>query len=136
MANDSQQLETAPKTTQNQPMDNQAEASGSTDQHGPKAAVEQQKTGEKNHLARILSMKVPVIVRIAQKKISLNEVLKFQLGSVIQFDQDAYEQIDLMVNNSIIGLGQAVKLGENFGLKITQIAEVTETIKSLGGKTK
>ena len=117
-------------------MDNQAEASGSTDQHGPKAAVEQQKTGEKNHLARILSMKVPVIVRIAQKKISLNEVLKFQLGSVIQFDQDAYEQIDLMVNNSIIGLGQAVKLGENFGLKITQIAEVTETIKSLGGKTK
>jgi len=39
-----------------------------------------------------------------------------------------------MVNNSTIGLGQAVKIGENFGLKITQIGPVEETIKSLGIK--
>jgi flagellar motor switch protein FliN/FliY len=93
----------------------------------------QQNPGQEN-LDRILSMKVPVIVRIARKRISVGEVLKFNTGSVIQFEQDAEQHIDLMVNNAIIGLGQAVKLGENFGLKITEIADVADTIKSLGGQ--
>ena len=83
-------------------------------------------------LNRILSMRVPVIVKLAEKPMTLSTVLKFNLGSVISFDKDAYQLVDLMVNNSTIGLGQTVKIGENFGLRITQIGQVEETIKSLG----
>ena len=89
-----------------------------------------QKTSH-SHLARILNMKVPVIIKIAQKKMHVRDILKLNLGTVIQFEQDAYQYVDLMVNNSIIGLGQTVKVGENFGLKISQIGDITETIKSL-----
>ena len=63
---------------------------------------------------------------------TVEDVLKISLGSIITFDKDAYQHIDLMVNNSVIGLGQPVKKGENFGLRITQIGEITDTIKSLG----
>jgi len=84
------------------------------------------------NLDRILSMKVPIIVRIAKKKMKVGEVMKLNIGTVIQFDQDAYQYIDLMVNNETIGLGQPVKIGENFGLKITQLGDITDTIKSLG----
>ncbi|MBN2375875.1 MAG: FliM/FliN family flagellar motor switch protein [Sedimentisphaerales bacterium] len=84
------------------------------------------------HLERILNMKVPVIIKIAQKKMHLRDILKLNLGTVIQFEQDAYRYVDLMVNNSTIGLGQTVKVGENFGLKISQIGDITDTIKSLG----
>ncbi|MBN1765416.1 MAG: FliM/FliN family flagellar motor switch protein [Sedimentisphaerales bacterium] len=85
-----------------------------------------------NQLKRILFMKVPVIVKIVQKTMTMQNILKLNIGSVIQFDKDAYELIDLMVNNSTIGLGQPVKIGEKFGIKITNIGEVTDTIKSLG----
>jgi len=85
------------------------------------------------HLERILSMKVPVIVKITEKSMTMERILKLNLGSMIQFDKDAYQHIDLMVNNSTIGLGQPIKIGENFGLKITQIKDIRETIKSLGG---
>jgi len=85
------------------------------------------------HLERILSMKVPVIVKITEKSMKMERILKLNLGSMIQFDKDAYQHIDLMVNNSTIGLGQPIKIGENFGLKITQIGDIRETIKSLGG---
>jgi flagellar motor switch/type III secretory pathway protein FliN len=84
------------------------------------------------HLNRILNMKVPIIVQIAKKKMKVGEVMKLNIGTVIQFDQDAYQYIDLMVNNEVIGLGQPVKLGEKFGLKITQLSDITHTIKSLG----
>ena len=84
------------------------------------------------HLGRILSMKVPLIVKIAQKKMTTVEILKLNLGSVIQFEQNAAQQIDLMVNNTTIGLGQTVKIGEKFGLKISQIGDLATTIKALG----
>ena len=79
-------------------------------------------------------MKVPIIVKIAEKRMRIGKVLKLHLGSVLQFDQDADQRVELMVNNSTIGLGLPVKIGENFGLRITQIGDITETIKSLGGK--
>jgi len=86
-------------------------------------------------VSRILSMKVPVIVKIAQKKMTVSEILKLRLGSVIQFDKDPYQNIDLMVNNSVIGAGQPIKVNETFGLKIVQIGALTDTIKSLGGNS-
>ena len=86
-----------------------------------------------NNLQHLLSMKVPVIVKVAQKKMTIESILKLNLGTVIQFDKDAYQLIDLMVNNSTIGLGQPVKVGENFGLRITQIGDLSDTIRSLGG---
>ena len=87
---------------------------------------------QQRSLKSILSMKVPVIVKIVEKKMPLASILKFNLGSMISFDKDSYQHIDLMVNNSTIGLGQPIKIGENFGLKITQIGDITDTIKSLG----
>ena len=83
-------------------------------------------------LDRILQMRVPVIVKISEKLVPLGDILKINLGSVIQFEKDPYHPIDLMVNNSTIGLGQPIKVGENFGIKISQIGKLEDTIRSLG----
>ena len=37
-----------------------------------------------------------------------------------------------MVNNKTIALGETVKVGENFGIKVSQIGDVRQVIKSLG----
>ncbi len=84
-------------------------------------------------LEQLLSMPVPVIVKLAQKKMTLSRVLQLKVGSVVQFDKDAYQHVDLMVNNHTIGLGQPVKIGEHFGLRIIEIGQVEKVIKSLGG---
>jgi len=85
-------------------------------------------------LGRILAMNIPVIVKITEKRMTVGSILKFKIGNMISFDKDAYQHVDLMVNNCTIGLGQTVKIGEKFGLKITQIGDITHTIKSLGGQ--
>ena len=84
-------------------------------------------------LAGILVMAVPVIVKIAEKKMSMAEVLKLNVGSIITFNKDAYDSIELMVNNRTIALGQPVKIGENFGLRVVEIFGPAETINVLGG---
>ncbi len=94
--------------------------------------AEQNQKDDLANLDQILKVRVPLIVKVAQKRMNVNNVLKFSLGSIIQFNKDAYQQIDLMVNNHTIGLGQPIKIGENFGLRITQIGDIGDTIRSLG----
>jgi len=115
--------------------DNTADSTITAPDASQSTLSEQDNTSPANNrserLESILSIKVPIIVKIAQKKLRMTEILKFNLGNVIHFDQDAYQHVDLMVNNTTIGLGQPVKIGENFGLKIVQIGDINDTIKAL-----
>src|SRR6266550_3608061 len=83
-------------------------------------------------LRRILSLEVPVIVKLAERKLTLGEVMRLGAGAIIEFSKSSDEPLELLVNNKPIGVGDAVKVGENFGLKITQIGDVREIIRSLG----
>ena len=40
------------------------------------------------------------------------------------------------LNNKPIGVGEAVKVGENFGLRITQIGDIKQIIQSLGSENR
>jgi flagellar motor switch protein FliN len=85
-----------------------------------------------NELRRILHMHVPVIVKLAERKLTLAEVMRLGPGAIIEFIKSNDEPLELLINNKAIGLGDAVKVGENFGLKISQIGDVKEVIRSLG----
>ena len=84
-------------------------------------------------LGRILQLKVPLIVKLAQRRIPLNEVMRLGNGSIVEFFKSSEEPLELLVNNKSIGFGEAVKVGENFGLRITQIGDSKQIISALGG---
>ena len=83
-------------------------------------------------LRRILRLEVPVIVKLAERKLSLSEVLRLGNGAIIEFLKSSDEPLELLINNKVIGVGETVKVGENFGLRITQIGDVKQIIQSLG----
>ncbi len=84
-------------------------------------------------LKRVLKLEVPVIVKLAERKLTLGEVMRFGAGAIIEFVKSSDEPLELMVNNRTIGLGETVKVGENFGLKISQIGDMKSIIRTLGG---
>ena len=83
-------------------------------------------------LQRILHLSVPVIVKLAERKLSLSEVLRLGNGAIIEFFKSSDEPLELLINNKSIALGETVKVGENFGLRITQVGDVRAVIRSLG----
>lgn len=83
-------------------------------------------------LKRILRLEVPVIVKLAERKMLLSEVMRLGVGAIIEFVKSSDEPLELLVNNKTIGVGETVKVGENFGLRITQIGDVKQIITSLG----
>ena len=84
-------------------------------------------------LERILRLEVPVIVKLAERKLMLSEVMRLGTGAIIEFFKSSDEPLQLLINNKPIGLGETVKVGENFGLRITQIGDVKSIIATLGG---
>jgi flagellar motor switch protein FliN/FliY len=86
-----------------------------------------------NELRRLLAIEVPVIVQLGARRLTIGEVMRFSVGAIIEFHKSADEELDLLVNNKTVGKGHAVKVGENFGIKISTISPVKETIRKLGG---
>ena len=83
-------------------------------------------------LHRILKLEVPVIVKLAQRKLLMSEVMRLGTGAIIEFSKSNDEPLELMINNKTVGLGEAVKVGENFGLRITQIGDLKQVIGAMG----
>jgi len=84
-------------------------------------------------LQRILRLQVPVIVKLAERKLQLSEVMRLGVGAIIEFIKSSDEPLELLINNKVIGIGEAVKVGENFGIRLKQIGDVKQIIASLAG---
>jgi flagellar motor switch protein FliN/FliY len=85
-------------------------------------------------LRRILRLQVPIIVKLAERRLNVNEVMRLGAGAIIEFFKSSEEPLQLLINNKVIGLGEAVKVGENFGLRITQIGDVKQIVEALAGR--
>jgi flagellar motor switch protein FliN len=83
-------------------------------------------------LQTILQLSVPVIVRVGQRKLALDDVMALGPGAILELDKPSEDELDLLVNNKRIGNGSAVKVGENFGLRISAIGTQRERVAALG----
>lgn len=89
----------------------------------------------KPELQAILKLGVPVIVRLGHRTMTLDEVLNLGPGAIIELPKEAEQPLDLMVNNKVIGKGHAVKVGENFGLRVTAIGDQRDRAQALAGSS-
>ncbi|RMH11722.1 MAG: FliM/FliN family flagellar motor switch protein [Gammaproteobacteria bacterium] len=81
----------------------------------------------------ILKLSVPLLVMVGERKMSVEDVLSLGPGAILELERPADSDLILMVNNKTIGSGQAVKVGENFGIKITHIDSAADRITAMGG---
>ncbi len=69
----------------------------------------------------LLRVKVPLVVSLAHKRQPVDRIVELGPGSIIQFDKSCEEMLDLYLGGRMIANGEAVKIGDKFGLRITNI---------------
>jgi len=84
-------------------------------------------------LKTICKLEVPVIVQVGQHRVSMDEILALSPGTILELEKSAEEELTLLINNKPIGRGEAVKVGENFGIRISHIGTTAERVEALGG---
>lgn len=85
------------------------------------------------NLDQALQIEVPIVVRLAERNMRVSEVLRLLPGSIIELPKPADSDLDLMVNNKIIGTGVAVKVGENFGIRLTFVGDLATRFEAMNG---
>jgi flagellar motor switch protein FliN len=83
-------------------------------------------------MARILKIKVPLRVEIARRRATVKEVIAFKPGTVIEFEKNSEDLLDLCAGYERVAKGEAVKVGESFGMRVLEVSTVRDRIKSLG----
>lgn len=81
-----------------------------------------------------MNIRVPVVVRLSEKRMRLKTITDMKIGTIIEFDKNSEEELELMIRDKVIGFGLAVKVGEKFGLRISSMCDIRETIAALGGQ--
>jgi flagellar motor switch/type III secretory pathway protein FliN len=50
----------------------------------------------------------------------MSDFLGWKPGTIVSFDQSATAPLTIRVDDKVVGIGQAVKVGQKFGLRITR----------------
>ncbi len=82
---------------------------------------------------RLLRLRVPLIVRIATRRVPIHDIRRFSRGRIIEFDTPSETPLELLVNNRVIGQADPVRVGDNYGVRIREICNPRQRIESLGG---
>lgn len=69
----------------------------------------------------LLQIEVPIRVILAAKKMKVNDIVNVGVGTIIQFDKSCEDTLDVEIGRQKIAEGEAVKIGDKFGVRVTSI---------------
>jgi flagellar motor switch protein FliN len=75
------------------------------------------------NLKRVLEVKVEVGVELGRRKLSISDVLNLAPNSVLEFFKKADEPIDIRINGRLVARGEAVVMGERYGVRVTEVLD-------------
>ena len=79
----------------------------------------------------LLGVQLEVSVVIGRAKQKIKDVLDLGQGSVIELDRQTGSPAEIVVNGQLIAYGDVVVVGDNFGIRITEIVGTKELIDSI-----
>ena len=76
---------------------------------------------QKENIDLIMDVPLEVTVELGRTTKSIQEILDFAPGTIIELDKIAGEPIDILVNGKYVAKGEVVVIEESFGVRITEI---------------
>lgn len=80
-------------------------------------------------ISMILDIPVTLSMEIGQTRISISELLKLTRDSVIELQRMADEPMDVLVNGTLVAHGEAVVVGDRFGIRLTDVISPQERLR-------
>jgi flagellar motor switch protein FliN/FliY len=69
----------------------------------------------------VMDVPVELTVEIGRRKLRIGELLRLGPGSVLELSKASGESLDVYVNERLIARGEAVVVGERYGVRLTEV---------------
>ena len=83
------------------------------------------------NLDLILDVPLQVSVELGKAKKTIRDIMNLGPGAVIELDRVAGEPVDMIVNGKLIAKCEVVVINETFGIRITDIVQPAERLKTI-----
>jgi flagellar motor switch protein FliN/FliY len=75
-------------------------------------------------------VQVEITLEIGRRRMRIAEVLKLAPGQTLELAKAAGEPLDIFVNGKLLGRGEAVVVGDRYGVRITEIVSAIDGDRS------
>jgi len=80
-------------------------------------------------LDMIMDIPVTLSMELGRTKISIKELLEMKPGSVIELQRTASEPMEIHVNGTLVAMGEAVTVGDKYGVRLTSVVSASERLE-------
>jgi flagellar motor switch protein FliN/FliY len=80
----------------------------------------------------LLDVPLQVSVELGRRRMTVAEVLQLGTGSVVELSKASGEPLDVYVNDRLVARGEAVMVGERYGVRISEILATDARLGRLG----
>jgi flagellar motor switch protein FliN len=81
----------------------------------------------------VLDIPIEVTVEIGRRKMLLGEVVRLGPGAIVELGKASGEPLDILANGHLIARGEAVVIGERYGVRVMDIVSSQDRIAGLAG---
>ena len=81
---------------------------------------------------RILDIPLDIHVELGRRRMRIEELLGMDVGSVLELGTAAGSPLAIYANRVLVAHGEAVIVGERYGVRITDIGPAHERVRRLG----
>lgn len=87
---------------------------------------------EVRNIDMLMDVELDVYVELGRKTLMIRDILKLGKGSIIELEKMAGEPLGVFINGRKFAEGEVVVVDDQFGVRLTQLVNPKERIKSLG----
>ena len=69
----------------------------------------------------LLDIPLELTVEVGRRSMTMGELIDLMPGTVVELDRPAGSQLDIMANGKVIAKGEAVVVGDRYGVRILEI---------------
>lgn len=79
-------------------------------------------------LGKLVNVSLDVSVELGRTRVTLAEVLDYDVGSVIELDRAAGAPVDIRVNDTLLAQGEVVLIDDEYAVRITAILDPNKRV--------
>ena len=69
----------------------------------------------------LMDIPLELTVEIGRRSMTMGELIELTPGTVVELDHGSDENLDIMVNGKLVARGEAVMVGERYGVRVMEI---------------
>jgi flagellar motor switch protein FliN/FliY len=87
--------------------------------------------GSANDIELVMDVPVQITVELGRAKMQIRHLVALTYGAVIELDVPAGEQLDVVVNGTLVAQGEVVIVNDRYAIRLTDIVTPAERLRKL-----